>query len=47
VGHSEFKTMPLESLRVRCRSGKPVLADLKAIHPRSAAEALGFTVFRL
>lgn len=47
VGHREFREMPLTVLRSRCRSERPVLADLKSLYDRRAAEAVGFTVFRL
>jgi len=47
VGHREFREMPLLALRSRCRSERPVLADLKSLYDRRAAEAAGFTVFRL
>ena len=47
VGHREYREMPLTALRYRCRSERPVLADLKSLYDRRAAEAAGFTVFRL
>lgn len=47
VGHRQFREMRLPDLRARCRSGRPVLADLKSLYDRHEAEAEGFTVFRL
>jgi UDP-N-acetyl-D-galactosamine dehydrogenase len=47
VGHSQFREMSLLGLRSRCRSERPVLADLKSLYSRREAEAAGFTVFRL
>ncbi|MBM4229271.1 MAG: nucleotide sugar dehydrogenase [Gammaproteobacteria bacterium] len=47
VGHKEFREMRLPELRARCRSGRPVLADLKSLYNRNEAEAAGFTVFKL
>ena len=47
VGHREFREMPLRELRARCRSERPVLADLKSLYDRHEAESAGFTVFRL
>ncbi len=47
VGHTEYREMPAAELRARCRSDKPVLADLKALINRAAARDAGFTIFRL
>ena len=47
VGHREFRTMSPSNLRLACRSGKPVLADLKSLFDRREAESAGFSVFRL
>jgi UDP-N-acetyl-D-glucosamine/UDP-N-acetyl-D-galactosamine dehydrogenase len=47
VGHKEFRETRLADLRARCRSERPVLADLKSLYNRHEAEATGFTVFKL
>jgi UDP-N-acetyl-D-galactosamine dehydrogenase len=47
VGHKEFRETRLADLRARCRSERPVLADLKSLYNRHQAEAAGFTVFKL
>jgi UDP-N-acetyl-D-galactosamine dehydrogenase len=47
VGHKEFRETRLADLRARCRSQRPVLADLKSLYNRHEAEAVGFTVFKL
>jgi UDP-N-acetyl-D-galactosamine dehydrogenase len=47
VGHREFRETRLADLRARCRSQRPVLADLKSLYNRHEAEAAGFTVFKL
>jgi UDP-N-acetyl-D-galactosamine dehydrogenase len=47
VGHDQYKSLDLASLRTHCRSPSPVLADLKAIYSMADARAAGFTVFRL
>jgi UDP-N-acetyl-D-galactosamine dehydrogenase len=47
VGHNEYRTMPIATLRSYCRSDKPILADLKSLFDRRDAEAVGFSVFRL
>ena len=47
VGHKEFRETRLADLRARCRSERPVLADLKSLYNRHEAEAAGFTVFKL
>jgi UDP-N-acetyl-D-galactosamine dehydrogenase len=47
VGHNEYRTMPVATLRSYCRSAKPILADLKSLFDRRDAEAVGFSVFRL
>ena len=47
VGHREFRAMRPADFRPRCRSDRPVLADLKSLYNRHEAVAAGFTVFRL
>jgi UDP-N-acetyl-D-galactosamine dehydrogenase len=47
VGHNEYRTMSVATLRSYCRSDKPILADLKSLFDRRDAEAVGFSVFRL
>lgn len=46
VGHNEFRTLTPAELKRFCRSGKPVLADIKALYSRDEASMAGFTVFR-
>jgi UDP-N-acetyl-D-galactosamine dehydrogenase len=47
VAHTEFSQMTPGELRGLCISGgKPVIADLKALHERGGLEAQGFEVFR-
>jgi UDP-N-acetyl-D-galactosamine dehydrogenase len=46
VGHTEYRTMPVATLRSYCRSDNPILADLKSLFDRRGAEAVGFSVFR-
>jgi UDP-N-acetyl-D-galactosamine dehydrogenase len=47
VGHNQFRQMTPANLQPLCKSDKPVLGDIKALYDRHAAEAAGFTVFRL
>ena len=47
VGHTEYRDLKPEALKPLCRSDKPVLADVKALYDRHAANEAGFTVFRL
>jgi UDP-N-acetyl-D-galactosamine dehydrogenase len=47
VGHREFRSLSLPSLRSWCRVPQPVLADLKSVFDRDEASSAGFTVFRL
>ena len=47
VGHNEYRSMPVSELCAMCRSDKPVLADIKSLFDRDAAQDAGFTVFRL
>lgn len=47
VGHNEFRAMSPEQLKSLCHSGKPVLADVKALYNRHDATEVGFAVFRL
>jgi len=47
VGHREFRAMRPADFRPRCRSDRPVLADLKSLYNRQEAVSAGFTVFRL
>jgi UDP-N-acetyl-D-galactosamine dehydrogenase len=46
VGHREYREMPLERLRGRCR-GNAMLVDVQAIYSREAAERAGFSYWRL
>ncbi len=47
VGHHQFRSLSIESLRNICRGERPVLADVKALYNRHEAAAAGFSVFRL
>ncbi len=47
VGHNEFRRENVADLRSFCKGDRPVLGDLKALFDRHAANAAGFTVFRL
>jgi UDP-N-acetyl-D-galactosamine dehydrogenase len=47
VGHNEYRQVSLADLRKLVRGNQPVLADVKSLFDRHAAQALGFTVFRL
>ncbi|GAB1141941.1 MULTISPECIES: nucleotide sugar dehydrogenase [Shewanella] len=47
VGHREYRTLPLERLKLMVKTEKPVIADVKSLHDREYLENLGFTVFRL
>lgn len=47
VGHTVFRALEVRHLRSWCRTSTPVLADVKSLFDRRAAEAEGFTVFRL
>jgi UDP-N-acetyl-D-galactosamine dehydrogenase len=47
VGHSQYRTMTPSALRALCHHESPVLADVKSLYSRQAAQAAGFTVFRL
>lgn len=47
VGHHEFRDLSPQQLKSFCRTGKPVLADLKSLYDRHEAAKSGFTVFRL
>ena len=47
VGHNEFRSENVSGLRSLCRGDKPILADLKCLFDRQAADDAGFTVFRL
>lgn len=47
VSHSEYRAMAPAKLRTLVRGEKPVLVDVKSIFDRAAAEAAGFTVWRL
>ena len=47
VAHTQFTQLAPQQLRALCTlNGKPVIADLKALHERKALEAQGFEVFR-
>lgn len=47
VGHNEYRSMPASELRAMCRGNQPVLADIKSLFDRDAAQDAGFTIFRL
>jgi UDP-N-acetyl-D-galactosamine dehydrogenase len=47
VGHNEFRMMDLGRLKKLCLHENTVLADLKGIFPRDAAERNGFEIYRL
>ena len=47
VGHNEYRDMSAIELRARCRSDKPVLADIKALFDRTEVLDAGFSIFRL
>jgi len=47
VGHQEYRNLTPAMLRTYCGAEqRPVLADLKSLYDRHAANASGFTVFR-
>ena len=47
VPHNQFRDMQPRTVRDLCvPNGRPVLADLKALHDRKTMETLGFEVFR-
>jgi UDP-N-acetyl-D-galactosamine dehydrogenase len=47
VAHTQFAQLTPHQLRALCAlNGKPVIADLKALHERKTLEAQGFEVFR-
>ena len=47
VGHQQFRSLGVDSLRALCSSKNPVLGDLKGIFDREEASRAGFTVFSL
>lgn len=47
VGHDQYRGMTPTDLRALCRSGSPVLADVKSLFDRNALTDAGFSVFRL
>ena len=47
VGHNQYRAMAPGALRALCRNERPVLADVKSLYSRQAAQTAGFTVFRL
>lgn len=47
VGHDEYRTMKLESLKAFLKGDQPLLVDVKGLFDRKQAQALGLTVFRL
>lgn len=47
VGHNEFRSLTPKDLIKLTHTGKPVLADVKAIFERESLVEAGFTVFRL
>jgi UDP-N-acetyl-D-glucosamine/UDP-N-acetyl-D-galactosamine dehydrogenase len=47
VGHAEYRQLTPAALKLLCRGSGPVLADIKSLFNRQAAENAGFTVFRL
>jgi UDP-N-acetyl-D-galactosamine dehydrogenase len=47
VAHTQFAQLTPQQLRALCAlNGKPVIADLKALHERKTLEVEGFEVFR-
>jgi UDP-N-acetyl-D-galactosamine dehydrogenase len=47
VAHAQFAQLAPQQLKALCAPHtRPVVADLKALHPRAALEAQGFEVFR-
>jgi UDP-N-acetyl-D-galactosamine dehydrogenase len=46
VGHNEYRALNVAKLKQFCRTKNPVLADIKALYPKSDAEKFGFTLFR-
>jgi len=47
VGHNRYRNMKLLDLKLMSRQQNPILADLKGLYDKSAAEEIGFSVFRL
>lgn len=47
VGHREYRAMQPTQLRSKCKSEKPVVADIKSILNKEDLKNAGFTVFRL
>lgn len=47
VGHDQYRNATPAELRALCRGTAPVLADVKSLFDRQAAQEAGFTVFRL
>lgn len=47
VPHEEYRSLPLDDLRARCRCDRPVLADVKGTCGRTVAEQAGFSYWRL
>ncbi len=47
VGHSEYRSIKVETLKSLCISKNPILGDIKSIYDKKNAEDLGFGVFRL
>lgn len=47
VGHSQYRALTPQQLRTYCKAQRPVLADVKALYDRHAAQQAGFSVFRL
>jgi UDP-N-acetyl-D-galactosamine dehydrogenase len=46
VGHNVYRKITLPDIKKMFKSGKPVLADLKAIYNKTEALSLGLSVFR-
>jgi UDP-N-acetyl-D-galactosamine dehydrogenase len=47
VGHNEYRSIELETLKTFFRGDSPLLVDVKALFDREVAKKMGFTVFRL
>lgn len=46
VGHNQYRSIDVKNIKNYFRSNKPVLADLKSLYPKEAAEQAGFSLFR-
>lgn len=46
VGHNEYRSLDVSTLKQYCRTENPVLADIKALYSKEEAQSEGFTLFR-